>query len=112
MIRDINACIKKQFYIPLGYKGLVPLRSTTAVRVGSSGKLGLVLQVVILRAYAWCIFLRKHNFARDPHEYLKSIHSQFDSREVDDGSAGTAAGKGSPVEAGPGPYRFIAVHNL
>ena len=67
------------FNIPLGYKSGVPVRSTTAVRVGSSGKLGLVLQVVILRAYARCIFLRKHNFARDSHEYLKSIHSQFDS---------------------------------
>lgn len=88
------------------------VRSTTAVRVGSSRKLGLVLQIVGLRAYAWCIFLRKHNFARDPHEYLKSIHSQFDSREVDDGSADAKANEGSPVEAGPGPYRFISVHNL
>lgn len=67
------------FNILFGYKCGVPVRSTTAVRVGSSGKLGLVLQVVILRAYARCIFLRKHNFARDSHEYLKSIHSQFDS---------------------------------
>lgn len=104
--------MRKYFNILFGYKCSVPVRSTTAVRVGSSGKLGLVLQVVILTAYAWCFFLRKHNFARDPYEYLKSIHSQFDSREVDDGSTGAKANEGSPVEAGPGPYRFIAIHNL
>ena len=71
--------ISNGFNILFGYKCGVPVRSTTAVRVGSSGRLGLVLQVVILRAYTRCIFLRKHNFARDSHEYLKSVHSQFDS---------------------------------